>query len=311
MRKVFVVQNPVSGTQSSEKITQLVKTYLSDKGWSFDIHLTEENEDVASVVSKAAADGFNIFLAVGGDGTVSMVATGLKDTQLPLAIIPAGTGNGMARDLKIPLSLEKAISLLDHPNNVRLLDAMEVNGHHYLLNLSVGLTPKALKESKREEKQKLGRLAYFLSGLKAFVGIQPVNFVLEIDGEKHYTSASEVILMNSVTLGDPGRFLSLDINVDDGVLDLFVIEAKTALDYLRVFWYLIMRKPNHDPDVERYEVRKSLVIEGHKLLEVQADGELIGYTPVRVTLAPQSVRMIVPPEEKPKLRLPSVRGVKF
>lgn len=300
MRNVFVVQNPVSGTQSSEKVTQLIKTFLNGKGWSFDFHFTKKDEDVAKVVSEAAASGYDLFLAVGGDGTVSMVATGLKDTNLPLAIIPAGTGNGMARDLKIPLSLEKAINLLDGAENVRLLDAMEVNGHQYLLNLSVGLTPKALKESKREEKQKFGRLAYLLSGLKTFIGIQPVNFILEIDGERRTPRASEVILMNSFTLGDTGRFLGLNIIVDDGVLDLFVIEARTAGDYLRILWYLIIRKPHEDPDVERFEVKETLVISCRKFLEVQADGELIGYTPVEVKVIPQSVHVVVPKSGMPK-----------
>lgn len=296
MKKVFVVQNPVSGTHSSKKVTGLIEKYLSEKGWDFKFHFTTKDEDVALVVTDAVSKGFELFLAVGGDGTVSMVATGLKDTDLPLAIIPSGTGNGMARDLQIPLSLEKAIAVLDDPDSVRMLDAMEVNGKHYLLNLSVGLTPRALKESTREEKRKLGRLAYLLAGLKTFVGIQPVNYILEIDGEKMFSRASEVILMNSFTLGETGRFLGLNINVDDGILDLFVIEAKTAFDYLRVLLNLVLKKPQLDPDVERYEVRKSLAITARRQLEVQADGELIGYTPVSLRLIPHSVRVVVPPK---------------
>ncbi len=300
MKKVFVVQNPVSGKHSPKKVTGLIEKYLSEKGWTFDFHYTEQDEDVAQVVSDAVAKGFDLFLAAGGDGTVSMVATGLKDTDLPLAIIPSGTGNGMARDLQIPLSLEKAITLLDHPDSIRMLDAMEVNGRHYLLNLSVGLTPRALKESTREEKKKLGMLAYLLAGFKSFVGIQPVNYNLEIDGEEIYSRASEVILMNSFTLAETGRFLGLNIIVDDEVLDLFVIEAKTALDYLRVFMNVFLRKPHLDPDVERFEVRESLVITAHRQLEVQADGELIGYTPVSVKLLPRSVRVIVSSGSKPQ-----------
>lgn len=296
MPKVFVIQNPVAGTHNPDKVQRMIQSYLVEKDWEHDIHQTRQGEDVAEIVRGAVRQGYDLFLAVGGDGTVSMVATGLKDSSHPMAIIPAGTGNGIARELKVPLGLRDAVALLDDLDSVRMLDAMEVEGAYYLLNFSVGLTPLALKESKREQKRKLGMLAYLLAGVKAFIGIQPVFYQLEIDGDKKNFRASEVMLMNSFTLAETGRFLGLNIQVDDGVLDLFVIEARTVGDYLRVFWNLILRKTQNDPDVDRMEVKQSLVIRARRWLEVQADGDLVGYTPVRVDLIPQAVKVIAPQE---------------
>ena len=297
MPKVFVVQNPVAGIHNAKRVSNIIQHYIEEKGWEYKFHLTREDEDVALVVADAVMEGYDLFLAAGGDGTVSMVATGLKGTNLPMAIIPVGTGNGMARDLKIPLTLHESVGVLADLESVRMLDAMEVGDQYYLLNLSVGLTPLALKESKREEKRKLGMLAYFMAGIKAFVGIQPVSYTLEIDGKNHSFRASEVMLMNSFVLGDTGRILGLDIVVDDGILDLFVIEARTVLDYLRVLWFVLIGKPQHDPDLTRFQVRESLSISARRLLEIQADGELIGYTPLRVKMVPQAVKMVVPKEQ--------------
>lgn len=294
MPKVFIVQNPVAGIHSAKRVTNVIQRFLEKKGWEFAFHQTREDENVAKVVADAVTEGYDLFLAAGGDGTVSMVATGLRGTNLPMAIIPVGTGNGMARDLKIPLLLQEAVGVLEHLDSIRMLDVIEVGEQYYLLNLSVGLTPLALKESKRKEKRKLGMLAYFLAGVKAFVGIQPVSFSLEIDGNKQSFRASEVMLMNSFVLGDTGRFLGLDILVDDGVLDLFVIEARNVLDYLRVFWFVIIGNPQRDPDLTRFQVRESLSITARRLLEVQADGDLIGYTPLLIKLVPKTVKMVVP-----------------
>ncbi|MCB2180283.1 diacylglycerol kinase family lipid kinase [bacterium] len=302
MPKVFVVQNPVAGTHSAERVTSVIRKFIDEMRWESKFHFTREDEDVALVVADAVTEGYDLFLAAGGDGTVSMVATGLKGTNLPMAIIPVGTGNGMARDLKIPLMLHDAVGVLENLDSVRMLDAIEVGDQYYLLNLSVGLTPLALKESKREEKRKLGMIVYFMAGIKAFVGIQPVTYTLKIDGKDHFFRASEVMLMNSFVLGDTGRILGLDIVVDDGVLDLFVIEARTFLDYLRVLWFVIIGKPQRDPDLTRFQVRESLSISARRLLEVQADGELIGYTPLSLRLIPQAVKMVVP-KEQPTFKL--------
>ena len=240
---------------------------------------------------------FDVFVAAGGDGTVSAVASALAWSGIPLLIIPSGTGNGLARDLNLPLKLEKAADLLDPPHHVRVVDGMKIGGRFYLLNVSAGLTPSALKLTDRKEKQRFGRLAYIFAGFRALLGIQPVTFQLTIDGTHHEIRASEMILMNSISLGSTGRFLDLGIENDDGVMDLFIIQSRTFLDYLRVFWNFLFRRPQIDPDIKRFAVRDSLILEAAQSLEVQADGDLIGYTPLHVEVCPQAVKMIIPSDD--------------
>ncbi len=103
-----------------------------------------------------------------------------------------------------------------------------------------------------------------------------------------------MLLLNSMNLGDTGRMLQLDIHYDDGRLDLFVLESKTSIDYLRAALNVLLRRENEEPDVQRFEVRDQVRIRGNRRLLVQADGDIIGYTPVTAKLARKVVRVIAP-----------------
>ena len=308
------MHNPVAGIHSADKVEKLIRQKLQVLQWEYEFYQTRSGEPVVEVVTKARAfgfrstfgnqkssspipsDPFDVFVAAGGDGTVSAVASALAWSGIPLLIIPCGTGNGLARDLKLPLKLEKAADLLDHPDHVHAVDGIKIGERLYLLNVSAGLTPAALKLTDRREKQRFGRLAYIFAGFRALLGIQPVTFQLKIDGKQHEIRASEMILMNSISLGSTGRFLELGIENDDGVMDLIIIQSRTVLDYLRVFWNFLLRRPQTDPDVKRFPVYSSLTIDASQSLEVQADGDLIGYTPLHIEVCPQAIMMIVPLE---------------
>ena len=214
MPKLFAVQNPVSGTQSAEQVTQKIEQLAQRAGWEAHIHLTEKGEDVPHVARSAAQSGYELLIAAGGDGTLSAVATGLHQTDIPMGILPVGTGNGLARDLGIPLNIEKALQVIFSRSAVKILDAIQVQDRFYLLNLSAGLTPRAMEETPREQKRQIGRMAYILAGLRVLGGVQPSTYYLTIDGRDIKVRASEVLLLNSMNLGDTGRLLQLDIHND-------------------------------------------------------------------------------------------------
>lgn len=294
MPKVFAVQNPVAGRQAADLVAGKLEGFFSRVGWQHHVYQTQKGDDVSAISRAAVKEGYDLFVAAGGDGTISAVASGISEDQIPLGIVPAGTGNGLARDLKIPLALDKALEVIYQRPAVKILDAIQVGDRYHLLNLSVGLTPKAMENTDRDEKKQIGRLAYFLAGIRILGGVQPNTYYLEIDGEKHKVRASEVLLLNSMNLGDTGRMLQLDIHNDDGRLDLFVLESKTSIDYLRAALNVLLRRENEEPDVQRFEVRNQVRIRGNRRLLVQADGDIIGYTPVIAKLARKVVRVIAP-----------------
>lgn len=294
MTRVYVIQNPVAGSQATDVVTGKLQGFFNRVGWQHEIYHTQPGDDVPAIARTAAQEGCDLLIAAGGDGTVSAVATGISEFQIPMGILPAGTGNGLARDLKIPLALDKALDVIYNRPEIKTLDAIQVGERYFLLNLSVGLTPKAMEETDREQKRQVGRLAYILAGLRLLGGVQPSTYYLEIDGSQHKVRASEVLLLNSMNLGETGRMLQLDIHNDDGRLDLFVVESRTSIDYLRAALNILLRRENEEPEVQRFEVRDQIKIRGNRRLLIQADGDIIGHTPVSAKLAKRVVRVITP-----------------
>ena len=219
-------------------------------------------------------------IAAGGDGTVSAVADALAGSGTPMGILPMGTANVLARELEIPLDVDAAARLLVDDHDVVAIDAMRVGGRHYLTQVGVGLDALMIRDTPTEQKRRFGKLAYLWSAAKHLVGFQPRRFTLEIDGKTIKRSASQVVVANVGTLGQPPFRWGPDIRVDDGTLDVFVSKARTLLHYLRLAWHVVTRQHKADPNVRYYQARRSVAIATRRPVPVQADGEVIGETPV-------------------------------
>jgi diacylglycerol kinase (ATP) len=186
------------------------------------------------VVAEALACGFDLIIAAGGDGTVSGVAAGLVNQQVPMAILPIGTGNALARELGIPLNLEEAIQLMVDDFDIRAIDGMWVKGWLSVLSVGIGITSMTMQETGREQKRRFGLLAYLWTGLLQLSGLSLNRFELEIDGKIKKVRASEVFISNSRVVGVKLLNLGPDVRPDDGMVEVCAVRARTAWDYLRV-----------------------------------------------------------------------------
>jgi diacylglycerol kinase (ATP) len=204
-----------------------------------------------------------------------------------------GTGNILARDLGIPLDLDSALQLLCGPHNTRALDAMQVGEQFYLLSIGVGLSAVIFRDTTTEDKRRLGRFAYLLRGLQALLGFQPRRFTLTVDGKSRRVRAAEVVVANSSTVGGPSIRWGPHVQLDDGVLDVCVVRARAPLDYFAIAWNLLHGQKK-DPRIRFLRAAESIAIGASHPLPVEADGELIGQTPVHIRVVPAAVRVIVP-----------------
>ena len=130
MPKVFAVQNPVAGTQSAEVVSRKLQGFFNRVGWQHHIYQTQQGDDVTAVSRSAAKEGYDLFVAAGGDGTISAVATGISEDQIPLGIVPVGTGNDMAYGLGLRGTLEETITALSE-NYRQKIDIGFVKGGDY------------------------------------------------------------------------------------------------------------------------------------------------------------------------------------
>jgi diacylglycerol kinase (ATP) len=292
-RKAILILNPEAGQAYSGEIRRLIPLCFAD-GWTVDVRETAAAELIADTVRAAIREGADLAIAAGGDGTVSRVANGLRGTGVPLAILPAGTGNILARGLTLPLGIEAALRLIANEHAEMELDALEIGGQWYLLNASVGLTAHAVRAIPPGRKRRYGVLAYLFAALQWF-GWQPRRFEMVLDGRQWRVRASEILVSSgevlrglAVPVGPPDTF-------GDGRLEVYIVKARSALDYLAVVWNMLFRREKQKPGLRHAPVRETIRIDsGGVKLPVQADGDPIGLTPVEIRIIPKAVRVIVP-----------------
>jgi YegS/Rv2252/BmrU family lipid kinase len=298
MKSAFVVLNPVAGGNDGD-IHHLLKAHFSREGWTHEIHETTGKEQIGKFVRETwdrREGDVDLFVAAGGDGTFSGVAAGLVHTEAAVGILPLGTGNLLARELGIPLTPQAALNLLTGAHTLRWIDAMQVDGDFFVLNVSVGLTGIMMRDTKREDKRRFGRAAYVWTGLRKLLGYQPHRFVIAIDGESRAVRASEVVIANSGAAGDPSLRWGPEVRLDDGQLDVHIIRTQSAIDYLRLAGTVLLGRQRQDPTIQHFVARKRATVADAPSLPVQGDGEFIGWPPMEVEIVPQAIQVVVPRE---------------
>jgi len=293
MYKVFVVLNPNAGRIEADIIRRAIQEHIERKGWEYEIYETTGQDHDRDIVIEATKRGYSYFIAAGGDGTISNVAECLIDKDIPLGILPTGTGNGIARAISIPLDLDEALDVITQEENFYNLDAMKIEDRYFFLMIGIGLSAKALKQSQIDEKRLLGRLYYALLTLKAYFGFQPHRFQMEIDDVRYVTHGYEILLLNCGTIGDPILQWEEDILSNDGEIDIYNIRAKNVLDTFRIIWNAMTGQERTDPSISAYKMKQKIRVKTGTPLPVQGDGDFIQYTPIEVTVVPQALKVLV------------------
>jgi diacylglycerol kinase (ATP) len=294
-QSIFTVLNPVAGRSGDEDIHQLLDERLTDLGIDYEIYETTGEEDVSEICKQAREKGFDIIVAAGGDGTVSAVLNGVVLSEVPMGILPVGTGNGLARALKIPLNIQDALRTIISDHQVLNLDTMRVGERYFILNVSIGISSRAMKGTPADEKQSKGLLAYVQTILEDLEDIETSRFQLTLDGHDLQVDASEVLISNGKILKKPPFLFGTRETMSDGHLNINILKAKQTREYLQLAWNLLV-----DPEKSQ-SVLKDLTVREKVLIQVpgepqpaQADGELIGESPLEVVLVPKSVYVIAP-----------------
>lgn len=294
-QQVYVVLNPMAGNSTSNDIRTALEKHF-DGQIELEIYETTgvEGEDVVTLVRAAVARGFTLIIAAGGDGTVSEVAEGLVETNIPMGIIPVGTANVFARELALPLTLEEACALLAGEHTSSSIDAMKVGEKYFVLQIGIGLDSLMIRDTERQAKRRFGRAAYIWTMLTRLAGYQPRRFTIVADGRRLRPRASQVLVANGGVLGVPPFRWGPHIAPNDGKIDVCIVSARTALDYLGLIWHTVLGQQRRDRNVRYLVAKQSIAISADHALPIQADGEILGETPVQIQVVPAAINVIVP-----------------
>ncbi len=294
MNRTFVLVNPASGHYRADTVGAAIERAAAAGDRRPEFREISAGDSVPDIIRAAVARGFDMFVAVGGDGTVSGVVEGLDGSPLPLAIVPAGTGNLLARGLGVPLDPVAAAGLIAGEHATKTIDAMRVGTRVFVLNVGVGISSATVRDTSNADKRRFGRAAYVGTGLRKMLGFRPCRFTVTVDGRTTRVRATEVTVANCDFMGDIPWPWAPEILPDDGRLDVCLVLVPTVGESIRSGLRVMRHRRKPLPNVRWLRARRSVKIEANRILPVQGDGDLIGETPVEVTVLPDAVQVVVP-----------------
>lgn len=292
--KVLLILNPVSGLVDETTRLTHYQSFFVSRGWECRVFHTAAGTSTVAAVRTAIAQGASLVAVSGGDGTISEAATALRGSSVPMGILPSGTGNILARDLGIPLNADRALELLVSEHRLRPIDLMQVGDRCHALNVSIGISAQTMATIERQQKKRFGILAYILNGLANLTGARLHRLEIHVDGTKYRVRASEVMVGNSSLVGFRRMLRHLEILPDDGAVDVIISRALTLWDWLLVLINFVLGIKSNKPRFHILQARQSIQVSSISPLTVQADGDVIGQTPVDIQVAAGAVQVIVP-----------------
>ena len=236
MRRALVVINPISGVRAypgGVAEVELAKQVLTAAGYEVRVTVTLGPGHATEVAGEAAGGGVSLVVAWGGDGTMNEVARALAFGSAALALVPAGSGNGLARDLGIPLQAEAALALAGNGRR-RRIDAGEVNGQMFFNVAGVGLDARVAKAF-AAKKGRRGLAGYVQAGTRELLRYRAQPYELEWDGGASAGKKLFIALANSRQYGSHGC-IAPAARVDDGRFDLVVVDDQPL-------WRVLTRVP--------------------------------------------------------------------
>ncbi|MCR4659058.1 MAG: diacylglycerol kinase family lipid kinase [Bacteroidales bacterium] len=267
--KIRVVVNPISGIGRQKKIETVLKTNLNQDIFDYEVCYTERIHHGTELAREAADKGYDCVVAVGGDGSVNDVVTGIYGTNTRLGIIPCGSGNGLARCLKIPLVPALAVRALNQCHE-ESIDVMTINDKYVSVNLSgVGFDAYIARLMKAAKSR--GFSAYMSFMLREYATYQCNDYQLTIDGRQYTRNAWLIAFANSNQFGYNAAVAPL-AKLDDGLIDVVVLD-KIPIEHLALT--VPLAYANHFELSQHCEMfkAKDILVEGNIDKWVNIDGE--------------------------------------
>ncbi len=233
-RKIIFIINPNSGSGRGLILLDKINKY-NFRNSTVESYLTEEVEDFHQAIQTAKDKKPDAVIAAGGDGTMNAVASSLVNTDIALGIIPIGSGNGLARDLKIPLNVNKALYKIDHPQ-FSIIDAGTVNGKYFFCASGVGFDAHISHLFTISKRRGFG--SYLWLSMQEFFTHKPQEYNIYIDGKLYKRTAFLIAIANASQYGN-NAFIAPTANLQDGILDITILKPfkfyHTPMLALRLF----------------------------------------------------------------------------
>jgi YegS/Rv2252/BmrU family lipid kinase len=287
--KFSVIANPSAGGGRTARQLEGVRRALRDLGLEHELELTRDLEH-ARELTRAATTRGEVAVAFGGDGLIGAVADALKETDGTLGVLPGGRGNDFARVLGIPKEPRAACQVLAS-GKIRAIDLGTAGAATFIGIASCGFDSDANRVA-NESRLIRGNLVYAYGALRTLMSWRPASFEVTVDGESRRVRAYTIAAANSKAYGG-GMMLAPDAELDDGLLDLVIVEDVPKLRFLRLLPTVFKGEHIRQPNVHVLRGAK-IEISADRPFTVYADGDPVAELPVTLGTVPRAVRVLVP-----------------
>ncbi len=288
-KKIRFIVNPTSGFGKQKIIEKLVEQHLNHTFFESNIVYTKAAKHATELAKQAVLENFDIVVSVGGDGSINEIAKGLLGSNTALAIVPAGSGNGLARCLNIPLNLTKAIHIINKGKEQHL-DTFTFNDERVLNIAGVGFD--AFVNEKMMKLDNRNIFAYFKLIGKEFYKYKEQHFELVIDGVTHQKKAFLICFANGPQWGH-GAFISPLANPTDGQMDITILKDVTIFNVLRLGFQILTKSIHRSSHLEVIRANEVSIKQLTDLAQIDGETVEIGKT-VIIKVNPLSLKVIVP-----------------
>ena len=235
--KVYFIVKPLGGYKLKQLRKSLEKTFDNKKDTFYIFSSMKKGHSIA-LTEKAIDEKADVVVACGGDGTINEVAQGLVETQIPLGIIPLGSGNGIARHFKIPLEISKSVQVIKK-NKLAKMDVGVVNGHYFFGNMGCALESHFIRSYQKNERH--GIWAYVIAFFDALISFKHQKIQVEYLDNVRKISPFILLVSNANQQGYDFS-LTPQAESDDGLLDLFWMEKSNVFNKIKFFLYALLKK---------------------------------------------------------------------
>jgi diacylglycerol kinase (ATP) len=288
-KRVSVIVNPIAGKGGKEAIVEQLKQQLGAMGYELEVLMTHAPRHATQLAREALEWHADILVVVGGDGSVNEVGEALVGSDAALAIIPMGSGNGLARHLHIPLNTKDAIDLLTK-GEIEHIDTVQINDRSYLGVAGVGFDAEVGWSFATSATR--GFFTYFLTVLKLLPGYQPCLYDLIVDGKPISRSAFLISFANSSEFGN-GASISPNAQISDGFLDVVIVKKFPFYAAFEMVYRLFRRTLDQSKYVEIIRCKEIDIAKAH--LKAHIDGEPMLFPDgIHVRVLPSTLKVIVP-----------------
>jgi diacylglycerol kinase (ATP) len=296
--RALLITNPAAA-RTTHGAVQVVSDTMRQAGWTLEVLATGGPGDARKLAAYAVEAGMDLVAVQGGDGTTMQAAAALVGTDVALGLIPGGTGNLLAGNLRIPKGVERAARILARGRRRRLdLGRMDRSDgpHFFSVACGAGIDARVMAETASEEKRRWGIGAYMATALRVLPEMRSHRYLVTVDGVEYEANAAMILVANCGEVIPPLVKLGHGINPYDGFLDAVVVQADGVWDTVRAIWHVLRDlPPTHESGtLIGYARGRTISVECDSTQPVELDGDAGGTTPFTAEVVPGAISVIVP-----------------